>query len=234
MINTSYKTFSIPSLQQAAKTISPKVSFRGEDSFESTEAKVKNVLDKGVYEFETREGEKFNGSIEDFIKENIVSMKKGVTCTGLLHGTMRETAQEIMQKGFDPNKIARTECGPGVSFTHEESVAREIGGGYVLQCDFEGNAATTKFGYFNKIKGNKGIYADICGVLGLNSVNKNFEEAMKNYEIVGKYIYKYVRDVLINNLEIHAANDLGNYPTIPGCFVVFDTSRISNINQYGI
>ena len=207
------------------------VSSSSPDSFVSEKQKIKEILDKGIYNFKTEKGAEFSGNIKDFIESHIIEPKKMVKYEGLYHGTLRESGESIVENGFDAGKITRTKCGPGVSFTSEEYLAHELGGGYILRCDFEGNRVRTKYGYYQAIQNNQQVASDICNVLGIENNPTSFDEAMKIREITDKHVYDYTRNVLINELGIDAANDMGDYPSIPGCFVVFNTDCVSNVRS---
>lgn len=222
----------------------PKINFCGqkEEAVDKSQIqeKINRFLSSQTYTFkieEDGEEKEFIGTIKDYLEKNIVEIKEQEKYSNLLHGTSCEARENIIENGFDSDKISRTLAGPGTCFTGSEYEAHQLGGGALIECCFEGNVALVKHGYYDKILYNQKLCDQIdqladVGISKLKPEEHWTTKHMQKMEEVGKYIGEYVRHVLIDEMGIDAANDPGKAPCYPSCFVVFNTDAIKNIHGF--
>lgn len=210
------------------------VNFKGvaiaEKTTKDINKNIKKILDSSSFYIE--DSSEKETTIKEFIKDNILRVDENIEKRGLLHGTSFENREQIIKNGFDQNKISRTVCGPGTCFSNSEHEATIFGGPSIVSCDFVGNMATVTNGFFPKLLDNQNIRDLIAEENGIDIENRVFSESFFDEEkAIDKSLEHYVRGIF-KELSIDGTHDLGKYPSVPSCFVVFNTESIKNIKKY--
>ena len=136
----------------------------------------------------------------------------------LLHKTSRP--QEIIQNGFDVNKINITNFGPGIYFSQSEGELT-IYSGETMKADFEGSVC-----YGKNLDRYNAINSHATNLIR-KMMKQKFEfgpTTMAEQEVLRKFVHEYSRRKIAEDLGIDASyNRGGQY------FIVFNPEKLSNI-----
>lgn len=182
---------------------------------------IKKHLDESLFLFDTKDGAQKLMTFKDAIKASIKGER--MIDTNLYHATdMKETVQSIIKNGFDPQKIARTEFGPGFYFAGSEGEAMNYGSAK-LTARIKGKCAHVDGKYYERVKTWK-MQDKLKKFIGLNSFGYPTQEVENS--VTSKIINEYARNILVNELGYDCA-----YGAEGGkaCFVVYNPKAISDI-----
>lgn len=183
--------------------------------------KIKNFLDTEKFEIKAHDGSKKLMTIREAIEESIVQTDN-VNAT-LFHSTfVKENGQQIIDNGFDPNKISRVQLGPGFYFSGSEGGAREYNS-CVLKADCKGKTAIFNEPYYERIV-SSGIPSKLAEFIGFSS--KDYGTGMIEFQMTDKILNEYTRNLIVDELGYDMAYGRAKQDT---CYVVYNPDAISNI-----
>ena len=130
---------------------------------------------------------------------------------------------EIVKNGFDFTKINQTKYGPGMYFSCSEGEV-QIYNGTTLKADFEGTTAIgDDLDKYEQLL--MPITTEIRKYFGMSLGYT--PEGMTEYHVLKKFCDQYVRNIIVNKLNIDGATCYGGR-----YFIVFNPKSLSNIRKY--
>lgn len=206
--------------------------------------KIKAELDKALLEFEGPDGKPVICSIKDAVKMHAIDDMRARKDDGfsLFHGTSREAIQNIIKNGPDLGRCSRSAFGPGMYFAFSEGCAEDYSSAKLLADIFptvrkngkKGRFVRFNTDYYDKIS-SKGTQK-LRELLNLELTSKDFGPnipyyiAMVKMEVPYKIFDYYFRDLIVNELNIDAADCSSR--GYHSCMVVFNPDAIHNIREY--
>ncbi len=184
--------------------------------------RLKNYLDNTPFEIETASGRKEMMTVKEAIQSSIIKSLGDVDKT-LYHSTWSTTTgDQIIKNGFDVDKIARTQFGPGFYFSPSYGSAREYNSA-VLKADCKGKCALVEGPYFDRIT-NTGVTTEIANFIEIPQ--SEYGTAKYGLNAARKVLFEYTRDLIVNELGYDMAYGASRFDA---CYVVYNPKAISNI-----
>lgn len=155
-----------------------------------------DCLDNENFEFKTKDGNVFIGTIKEYLNDCIVGYRDIPRNFSITHCThCKDTAQKIINDGLDWTKTTRMKCGPGTYFAMGCSAGSEFGsGGVPIKGIYIGDKK--EYCVFKPC-----FYEAITGNTGLNARIKDLLDGDKN-NLHLKYISRYCHDYLQYDLGL--------------------------------
>ena len=218
--------------------------------YEVFEAKKKNYIDK-LYATYFDENGKVIPEIKEFLDETVFDMRIGggrsekqvvstiknhisssihdvETIKGeLFHGTLRP--ELVLENGFNPRYIARTNLGPGFYFAGEGE-AREYGTVLVGKIRESGATAAKADDRFYEGLEVGDTSRKLSEFLGFKS--ESTEESMIQHEFASKIINEYSRDFIVNELGIDILRGYGGASPFDYCTCVLNPEIFEKIYRH--
>lgn len=185
------------------------ISFSANKESSGISEKTKEMLDNTKFIFIKNNGEKFEGTIKEYLKNSIIRKSRIFPRMSMFHCTQtKETGENIIKSGLDWTKTIRKKCGPGTYFSMSSIGGEEYGSGSV---PIEG-----------KYIGDKTEYPVLepCFYQAIEN-NPNIIQAVSKYEQsedISSVINKYCHDVLCNDMGIDFL--YASTGRAGGCYVV--------------
>lgn len=191
---------------------------------------IKEFLDGKTFDIISGSGrdEKIvTSTIKDYLANSIHNPK--VITGELYHGTQK--AEKIIEEGFNPKHISRTNLGPGFYFAGA-SEASEYG--TVIAAKIKDSGATcadADNSFYAKISHPTGdLFKQLFEFMGFS--NKHCEETMIQREFLPKIIDEYARDYMVNDLGIDALKGYGGSTPFDFCVCILNPNVFENIRKY--
>lgn len=185
---------------------------------------IKKKLDESFFVFDMPDGSSQVMTIKEAIKAYVKPSRP--IDAELYHATfVREDAENIIKKGFDPQKIKRTEFGPGFYFTPSEGDAMNYGSAKV-KARIKGNCGHINGKFYEKINNYK-VQEGVKNFVGMKSVGYPTQDIER--EVARTIINEYARNVIYQELGYDCAYGAGGGKA---CFVVFNPNSISDIEMF--
>jgi len=186
---------------------------------------IKKKLDESHFVFELEDGTPQVMTIKEALKSCVLSSRP--VDMQVFHATFtKETAQNIIDKGFDPMRISRTEFGPGFYFAPSEGDAMNYGSAQ-LSVRLKGNMAIMDHGkYYQKIA-NSAVINSVRDFTGLKSTGYPTSEI--EARSAEKIVNEYARNVLTEELGYDCAYGAGGGKN---CLVAFNPKAISDVKLF--
>ena len=185
--------------------------------------RIKSYLDNAKFDIETASKEKKQMTIKEAVQSSI--LRTYDIDMNLYHATFtKEVGQQIIENGFDPKKISRTQFGPGFYFSSSEGAAREYNSA-VLKADCKGKCMHVDGPYFDRIT-ESNVYKCLTDFIGLK--NDNWALASINQDISRKVLYEYTRNMIVDELCFDMAYGSHRFDS---CFAIYNPESISNITM---
>lgn len=184
--------------------------------------RLKEYLDNTKFEIETATGRKEMMTVREAVTSSIIKSFGDLDMT-LYHATWSTTTgDQIIKNGFDVDKIARTQFGPGFYFSPSQGSAMEYNSA-ILKADCKGKCAHVDGPYFDRIT-NAEVTTSIANFIGLPM--KEYGTAKYGLNAARKVLYEYTRNILVNDLGYDMAYGASRFDS---CYVVYNPKSISNI-----
>lgn len=183
--------------------------------------RLKCYLDNTKFNIATSGGEKKSMTIKEAIESSI--FREYDVDLNLYHATFtKEVGEQIIKEGFDPNKISRTQFGPGFYFSPSEGAAMAYNSA-ILRADCKGKCAHVDGPYFDRIT-DSNVTSDIAKFIGLSS--KGYGTGTQEHNVARRVLHEYTRNMIIDELGYDMAYGSSRFDS---CYVVYNPKAISNI-----
>lgn len=185
--------------------------------------RIVEFLDNAEFEFGKDCSEKCR--IKDMMKKSIYSTSQ--IDTTMYHATgSEEAAKNIVENGFDPDRINRTLVGPGFYFSPSRDCTLMYNN-YVLKAQIKGTCACVDSDKIQKIN-ESNISQKLGEFIGLEG--RDYDIGMSDAQIKSKIIDSYVRTSFYEDLGVDVVS--GNGGGI-SCYAVYNPSAIKSIEYDG-
>lgn len=185
---------------------------------------ITKFLDNEIFEIELQypAGEKINSTLKDYIR---ASFRNPFPISDTVcHGTGAYLhAKDIINNGFDPKFIKRTNLGPGFYFSSEE-YARLYG--ILLKADFKGIIADANAKFYESIE-KSNAKNKLSEFLGFS--NEFSAKSMLQSEFSKYLLNEYCRNFIVEGLGIDAGRGVCGNAAGESCLCVYNPRTLTNI-----
>ena len=203
--------------------------------------KIKHMLDSKTFDFTAPDGTQMNCTVEEAIKAYIVeTFDEDKKYNDLLHGTSTESIEDILTNGIDMSKTQRNAFGPGMYFAFSEGDANDYSSSKIIaditpqqrNSNQKGRIVRFNNNFYDQINTYQ-TYTAIQDFIDLKRpINAEQSYYIENVyrEIPSKLFDEYVRELLVDDMGIDAAQCYASYHH--PCVVVFNPDAITNIRKF--
>lgn len=185
------------------------------------DSRLKDYLDNTKFEIADKNGIKRMMTVKEAIEGSI--LRSYDIDIPLFHATYtKEIGEQIIKNGFDPNKISRTQFGPGFYFSGSEGAAMQYNSA-VLVADCKGKCAHVDGPYFDRIT-DSGIYGKLAEFIELPMQEYGFGTV--GHDVCRKLLFEYTRNMIVNELGYDMAYGSSR---VDSCYAIYNPKAISNI-----